>query len=304
MMLSFKEVMLEDRQWMDQLFQMGKRGSLDYNFTTCFVWRYILNYHIARLDDYLILRSEPKNPTYLFPAGQGPLEPVIRAMAEDAKSVGFPLRFCAVLADDKARLEEAFPGKFEFTLSRDIADYVYETQALATLSGKKLAAKRNHIHRFLDNHPTWQYEPIDKNNMDDVQQMHMAWCLQAGCLKDGALLDSGLSDEYCAVEQALKHFDELGLSGGLIRAEGRVIAFSMGDPLNENTFLVHFEKAYSDIQGAYPMINQQFILHNCMNYTYVNREEDAGVEGLRHAKLSYNPLLLVEKYTAELKEPI
>ncbi len=304
MMLSFKEITLEDRQWMDPLFQMGKRGSLDYNFTTCFVWRYIYNYHIARLGDYLILRSEPKDPTYLFPAGQGPLTPVIQAMAEDAKSLGAPLRFNTVLAGDKTRLEEAFPGKFEFTLSRDAADYIYETQSLATLSGKKLAAKRNHIHRFLDNHPTWQYEPIHRDNISDVQQMHMAWCLQAGCQSDGTLADSGLSDEYCAVEQALKHFYELRLSGGLIRAESRVIAFSMGDPLNEDTFLVHFEKAYSDIQGAYPMINQQFILHNCMDYAYVNREEDAGVEGLRHAKMSYHPHLLVEKYTAEQKEPI
>lgn len=83
-----------------------------------------------------------------------------------------------------------------------------------------------------------------------------------------------------------------------------MVAFTIGDPLNEDTYLVHFEKAYAEMQGAYPMINQQFVLHNCMQYKYVNREEDAGVEGLRRAKLSYNPVLLVEKYIATLKEPL
>ncbi len=299
MNLDYKEVTLNDKQWVESLLKMSDRGSLEYNFTTCFVWRHIYNFHIARLDDYLILRSDPNNPSFLFPAGKGPLEPVIKTLAAEAKDKGVPLVFNTVLPNDKAKLEELYPGKFEFEYYRNGADYIYETQSLATLSGKKLSAKRNHIHRFLDNHPTWQYEPVSKANIDDIKQMNMAWCLQAGCNQD-----SGLNDEYCAVEQAMRHYDELGLSGGLIRAEGRVVAFSMGDPLNEDTFLVHFEKAFADIQGAYPMINQQFVQHNCMDFAYVNREEDAGVQGLRHAKLSYNPERLVEKYIATQKEPL
>ena len=106
------------------------------------------------------------------------------------------------------------------------------------------------------------------------------------------------------MESAIRHFNELGLSGGLIRAEGKVVAFSIGDPLNDDTFLVHFEKAFADVQGAYQMINQQFVQRNCMAYRYINREEDAGVKGLRHAKMSYNPVMLVEKYLATLKEPL
>lgn len=298
MKLDYKEVALSDREWMDRLFAMGDRGALEYSFTTSFLWRHIYQFRVARMDDYLILQSEPKNPTYLFPQGQGPLPPVIDALIADAAKTGVPLYFNTLLPGEKARLEELYPGRFEFTYYRDGADYIYDTQSLATLSGKKLAAKRNHIHRFLDNHPSWAYEPLTEQNMNEARQMNMAWCLQVGCRDDAAL-----SDEYCAVEQALRHFRELKLSGGLLRAEGRVIAFSIGDPLNEDTFLVHFEKAFADIQGAYPMINQQFVQHHCMAYPYVNREEDAGVEGLRKAKLSYNPLRLVEKYQAVLKEP-
>ncbi len=299
MSLHFQDVTIQDKEWVEPLLRLSERGSLEYNFTTTFVWRNVYSFHIARMDDYFILRSDPKNPTYVFPAGRGPLEPVIRALEADARQAGVPLCFNTVLPDAKARLEALFPGKFTFTYIRDNADYVYDTQALATLAGKKLASKRNHIHRFLDNHPDWQYEPLSADNLNEVRLMNTEWVIQTGCAPD-----TGLSDEYCAVESAIRHYDELNLSGGLIRAEGKVVAFSIGDPLSEDTFLVHFEKAFPDIQGAYPMINQQFVQHNCMAYPFVNREEDAGIPGLRSAKLSYHPLRLVEKYTATLTEPI
>ena len=297
--LHFEEVTLKDREWIDPLLTMSGRKSLDYNFTTAFVWRNIYNYHIAHMDDYFLLRADPQNPVYQFPAGQGPVEPVILALQADAARAGVTLKLNAVLPEHKEKLEEAFPGKFSFDLDRDGADYVYETRSLATLSGKKLSAKRNHINRFLENNPNWQYEPLSQDNINDVRQMNTVWMMQAGCDPDMAL-----TDEYCAVESALRYYDELGLSGGLLRVEGKVIAFSIGDPLNDDTFLVHFEKAFSDIQGAYPMINQQFIQHTCLDYAFVDREEDAGVTGLRQAKLSYRPAMLVEKYIATLKEPL
>ena len=297
--LQFREITLEDKAWIDPLLAMGARGSLEYNFTTTYVWRNVYCFRIARMNDYFLLRAGTDEPSYLFPAGSGPLEPVILALQEDARKFGVPLTFNTVLPDAKAWLERTYPGKFTFEYWRDGADYVYETQALATLAGRKLAAKRNHIHRFLDGHPDWQYEPITADNLEDVGKMNHLWCVENGCAEN-----LGISDEYCAVVSAIHHFDELKLSGGLIRSEGKVIAFSIGDPLSEDTFLVHFEKAFADIQGAYPMINQQFVQHNCMNYAFVNREEDAGIEGLRRAKESYHPLRLVEKYVATCKEPI
>ena len=297
MKLDYKEIELDDREWMDPLFKMSGRGSLEYSFTTTFLWRCTYKYKAARLNDYLIILCDPNDPTYIFPAGQGPLEPVIQALIEDARQKGTKLTFNTILSKDKERLEQLYPGRFEFTPFRDGQDYVYTTQSLATLTGKKLAAKRNHIHRFTDNHPSWTYEPLTQKNMDETRQMNMAWCLQAGCLED-----SSLYNESCAVEQAFRHFSELKLDGGVLRTEGRVVGFSIGDPLSEDTYLVHFEKAFADMQGAYPMINQQFVLHNCMDYAFVNREEDAGVPGLRQAKLSYCPDHLVEKYQATLVE--
>ena len=85
------------------------------------------------------------------------------------------------------------------------------------------------------------------------------------------------------------------LAGGILKVDGEIIAFTLGEPVCSDTFVVHIEKAFAEIQGAYPMINQQFVEHECQEYTYVNREEDTGAEGLRKAKLSYRPVFMVEK---------
>ena len=92
------------------------------------------------------------------------------------------------------------------------------------------------------------------------------------------------------------------LVGGILRVEGEIVAFTMGEKLCEDTFVVHIEKAYADVDGAYPMINQQFVQHECMDYQYVNREEDTGADGLRQAKMSYRPAFLEEKGYVTLKK--
>ena len=94
----------------------------------------------------------------------------------------------------------------------------------------------------------------------------------------------------------------LDLKGGILRIDGKIVAFTIGEPICPDTFVVHIEKAYADVPGAYTMINQQFVEHECMDYKYVNREDDAGSEGLRKAKLSYKPVFMVEKGHVHEKE--
>ena len=120
--------------------------------------------------------------------------------------------------------------------------------------------------------------------------MALKWCEQNGCRKDDEK-----NSEICVTMNSLRLLEELELIGGILRVEGEVVAFTIGEPISDDTFVVHIEKAYAEIQGAYPMINQQFVEHECLKYKYVNREEDTGAEGLRKAKLSYQPVFLVEK---------
>jgi hypothetical protein len=126
-------------------------------------------------------------------------------------------------------------------------------------------------------------------------EMHRQWSI-LHCQKENTTLES----ESCATRKALQLFNQLELKGGVLRVDGKVIAFTLGQAINPTTFDICIEKALSDYEGAYPMINQQFLKHQLSNYIYVNREEDLGEEGLRKAKLSYHPLKLVSKYNATL----
>ena len=195
--------------------------------------------------------------------------------------------------DNFELLEKWYPGRFQIEYERDNADYVYESEKLAALPGKKLHGKRNHVNKFKSIYANrWSYESISRENVEECFQMALRWRNDNGCNED---LEKNA--EMCVTLNALRLFEELGLTGGVLRVDGEIVAFTIGEPVCSDTFVVHIEKAYAEIPGAYNMINQQFVEHECMDYTYVNREEDTGAEGLRRAKLSYRPVFLVEKGT-------
>lgn len=293
-MLQLREVQIEDKAWFDALVEGCPHNTLEYNFTTTFIWRKIFKLKIAERDDFLVLFSDSEKPSFLYPYGKGDRKPVLDEIMAHCKEVGIVPAFHSVSPIAKEELESLYPGKFTFTESRDGADYIYDRESLATLKGKKLSSKRNHINRFVEAYPDWTYERITKENIDEVYDMNVKWCKLADCKNEPSL-----QEEACAVKQAFGHFFDLKLDGGLLRAGDKIVAYSMGDRLNEQTYLVHIEKAYADVQGAYPMINKQFVLNNMEGYLYVDREDDAGDEGLRKAKLSYRPAILSEKYYAK-----
>ena len=202
-----------------------------------------------------------------------------------------PFRMYNLTPDNFAQLEEWYPGRFQIEYDRDSADYVYESEKLATLSGKKLHSKRNHINKFKALYGgRWSYEAITAGNVEECFQMALKWRDQNGCEDDPEK-----RGEICVTMNALRLFEELELKGGILKIDGEVVAFTIGEPVCSDTFVVHIEKAFADVEGAYPMINQQFVEHECRDYLYVNREEDTGAEGLRKAKLSYRPVFMVEK---------
>ena len=159
-----------------------------------------------------------------------------------------------------------------------------------SLAGKKLHGKRNHINKFKALYPDWSYEPLNDDNVEDCFQMALKWRNKNGCEDDPEK-----NAEMCVTLNSLRLYKELGLKGGVLKADGKIVAFTVGEPVSDDTFVVHIEKAFAEVDGAYPMINQQFVQHECMEYEYVNREEDTGAEGLRKAKLSYRPAFLEEK---------
>lgn len=298
-MLDFRRIALNDKEWIDPLLKMsGFRGS-EYTFTNNFNYRKIYNIEVTRMENYYLLRSgvEPERNSYFYPAGSGDVKPVIEALIEDACSRGAPFRMHGVEQESVAVLETLFPGRFCFEENRDSFDYIYESEKLITLAGKKLHSKRNFINRFQAEHEgAWSYEALTPKNLDECWEMNVEWCAQSGCGEDLSLME-----EACAVRNCFNNFTALALQGGVLRVEGKIAAYTMGLPVNADTFIIHVEKAFASVAGAYPMINQQFAAHNCADYKYINREDDVGDEGLRKAKLSYKPAILLEKYIVTLK---
>ncbi|MDL2232029.1 phosphatidylglycerol lysyltransferase domain-containing protein [Ruminococcaceae bacterium OttesenSCG-928-L11] len=294
--LHFKEIALSDREWMEPLLRASDYRSEEYSFTFAYVWRGVFAYKAARYRDMLIIKSEREThpPSYLFPAGSGDIGAVIEALIHDARANGHGLLFHTILPEQIQVLETLYPGRFHITPIRDYWDYLYDAQSLITLAGKKLHAKRNHINRFKENNPDWTYEPITHDNLPEVLAMTDQW------LEGHEVKSKTLMQESRAVCAAIRDFDALGLDGGAIRTGGRIVAFSMGDRLSSDTYHIQIEKAFGDVQGAYAIINQQFAAHNCADYRYINREDDSGQEGLRKAKESYRPVMMVEKHIAKL----
>ena len=246
------------------------------------------------MEDTLVFKSEDDGLAFAFPAGEPEnVKKALEVLMEYSKERGYPFCMYNVTPDFFALLEEWYPGRFQIEYNEDDADYVYESEKLATLSGKKLHSKRNHVNKFKTEYKgRWSYEPITKDNLEECFQMGLKWRNDNGCEED-----EEKNAEICVTLNSLRLFEELELVGGILRVDGEIVAFTIGEPICSDTFVVHIEKAYADISGAYNMINQQFVEHECMNYKYVNREEDTGSEGLRKAKRSYRPVFMVEKGT-------
>lgn len=304
-MLEFREPQLSDKPWVDDLLRRSDNRGCEYNFTNLYAWQDAYHHKFARMGDFLLVHlCGGVGCSYLYPAGSGDVKAVIEALREHAGERGQPLRLVCLTHEQTEELERLYPGKFAFDADRDGYDYLYEIERLADLEGKKLHNKRNHCNRFIDNNPDWTFEEITPATLPECLEMDREW-YRRSMLREGAAEEQDLGNEGRALRLAMDHFEELGLEGGLIRVFGEVVAFTMGDSLSSDTFDLHFEKAYGELQGAYAMINREFakwVREHHPNIRYLNREDDMGVEGLRKAKESYYPDLMVEKHSAVWKE--
>lgn len=240
---------------------------------------------------------------YPYPIGNGDKRAVLEEIFRDAKERGIPCRLAGLTEADKEELETWFPGKFHLRSSRDSYDYVYAIDDLADLKGRKFQKKRNHTNRFLAEHPQYEVVPLTVCNLPLAQHMVNDWFLTRH--KEDPEGDYLL--ENIALVRAFHNYAALGMEGILLIEDGTVLAVTMGSRMNRDTFDIHFEKAREDVDGSYTVVNQEFARYLRLKYpdaAYLDREDDMGLEGLRKAKLSYNPHHLVEKYHATCAEDL
>ena len=289
--MHFQEIDISDKGWIDSLLRLSDFRGAEYCFTNLFVWKHVFQTCVARYQDFLLIRSQGEGRVVdIYPAGQGNVRELITRLMQQAVQGQRDFCMAGVPAVALAGLQELFPGQFEPVPARNSWDYIYNVADLRELHGKKYQSKRNHIARFTEL-PQWQYEPIGPHNIADCLEMNHQWCKEVDCRGNPSL-----RAEMQAATTGLMHFEALGLEGAMLRVDGRVVAYTVGEPLNSDTYIVHTEKAFSEVRGAYPCMNREFVRNRMDGFQYVNREDDAGDEGLRKAKNSYHPALMQEKY--------
>jgi hypothetical protein len=300
MSIVFKAVSIADKAVVTSFTMKSPFRNCDFSFANICSWRFLYKSEYTVAEDFLLIRfriGESERPVYMCPVGEGDISHAIALLEEDSLQQGSPLRMAGVTPEAKQMLEEAFPGGFRFIAERDYFDYIYLREDLTGLSGKKYQAKRNHINHFTKQY-RYEYRPISPELVSECLLLEAEWYKANRSDSDEATL----SHERRSLTFALQHAGELGLSGGVICVEGQIVAFSFGAPINSDTFGIHAEKGDISYNGVYSVMNCEFASRIPPRYTYINREEDLGIPGLRQAKQSYRPAILLEKYTA-VKKP-
>lgn len=298
-MMTFKDITPEDKEIITRYTFNSSWRNCDLSFSNLCSWRFMYNTVFAEQDGFLILKFWNRNGlAYMMPVGEGDIKHVLEEMIEDSKREGGDFYMLGASEDMKRTLDEVMPGRFSFRSYKGYADYLYLRTDLSELAGKKFQPKRNHINKFLKTYPDHAFLPIRPESIPECLRLADEWCKANNCDQH-----EGTGNEHRAIIDAFSHFEQLGLTGGILRVNGKIVAFTFGMPICKDTFGVHVEKADITIEGAYATINYEFANTISEQYTYINREEDLGIEGLRKAKLSYHPAEILEKGMACLINP-
>ena len=296
-MLKFQPVTINDKEIVQSYFDKVSFGNCDFSFSNIFSWKLSYDTTFAVENDFLYIRFLPLGglPGYLFPVGNGDIKMAIERLMQDADDRETEPRLYAITQKMFDLLDNAIPGKFIYEKDRDWYEYIYSSEDLINLTGKKFQAKRNHINKFKRTYE-WEYLPLTRDIIPDCLELYERWCGENG----GCNTEQTLIEERIATQNTFKQFEKLSLKGGALRINGEILAYSYGQQLTKDIFGIHAEKCLYEIDGGYATMNNEFAKHNCADYAFINREEDLGVESLRQAKLSYNPVILLEKGQAKI----
>lgn len=288
-MEGFHPLGLEDRGALGRALKHEQPVTSELTFTNLYMWRELYRPQLGELAGCLavVCHVPGEAPFALPPFGPGEHAEAVAGLCRAMAAAGAEPR----LARAPQALADALePGSYTITPTPEHSDYVYLARELIDLPGRRFHKKKNHLNKFLKNND-FEYKRLDGELVESVLDMQNAWCQLRDC-------DSqpGLANEDQAIFNALSDFDRLDCLGGAIVIGGSVEAFTLGEPLNDVTAVVHIEKANPDIDGLYAAINNLFCRDAWGEMEYVNREQDLGLAGLRKAKRSYQPHHMVDKH--------
>lgn len=296
-----KPIEITHKKIFDEYFQKYPPKISEFTFTNIFMWRNYYNFLFMKFKNHLILfsndylknRKKPinnalKNHLYFFPPiGPNP-DKVIVELFENLENV----EIHRVSEEICERLKENDNfNDLNLVCLEDCNnwDYVYNRDDILNLTGNKYRQNRRWLQKFLDTY-NYDFQLLTGNLIEKCKELQLEWCVIRACTED-----ESLEAEQEAIYEALNNFDTLGFNGGLLCVDNKCAAYTFGEMLNENTLVIHIEKAHIEYNGAYQAINNLFLKSCCVNAIYVNREQDLGIAGLRRAKESYKPIKMIKK---------
>lgn len=295
----FKDISIDSKEELDKYFNLVDYEACEYCFTTLYLWQHVYKtkYYIG--EDFAVIMAEYEGNSFsILPlAKKEKLPEVIDFVIKHFEDLNKKIYFRGITKEVVELLEQRYPDKFEYTQERDLFDYIYDGESLRTLTGKKNQKKRNHLNYFLKEFEgRYEYKILDEKDFNECINLMEKWIDNKDNNDEH---DEGIDDELVGIKKTFNDYkilkDKLKVAGVYI--DGELVAFTIGEYLNDNMALIHIEKADANIRGLYQYINQQFVANEFKDVEFVNREEDLGIPGLRKAKLSYHPIRFVEKYT-------
>ncbi len=306
--MTFHPLALSDREAMQAVTLHSGRRNCNYTFANLVGWKFLFDTEVCVLENAVVLRyTFDGQRSYMVCTAEELSMELIEALFDDSdgdlrlmgledsqveqlSNLKAPLSSPRLGGSTDAKTYLPQSGEVRRGLSvepvRDQYDYIYRRTDLATLRGKHLDSKRNHIHRFRAEHPDFEYRPLTPELFDECRRLTEIW-------QEFKAASDTINAEHRVMETIFSNWDALGMTGGSIFVDGRIVAFTYGSAVTTDTLDVCVEKADRHVEGAFAIINQQFAEHLPEQYIYLNREEDMGIPGLRQAKLSYHPEILL-----------
>ena len=298
--MTFHPLKLSDREAMQAVTLPSGRRNCNYNFANLVGWQFWYSTEVCVLENAVVLRyTFDGQRAYMVCTSEALSPELIEALFDDSNGD------LTLIGLEDSQVSQFSNLKPQISIisepDRDQYDYIYRRADLATLHGRHLDAKRNHIHRFRAEHPDFEYRPLTPELFDECRRLTEIWQVE----KNVNVNDNGnetIDAEHRVMETIFSNWDALGMIGGSIFVDGCMVAFTYGAAVTAETFDVCVEKADRHVEGAFAIINQQFAEHLPEQYIYLNREEDMGIPGLRQAKLSYHPEILLTYNVVHITE--
>ena len=291
-MLNFHTLTIADREAYQAVSLGSGRRNCNFTFANLVGWQFWFRTEVCLLPDVAVLRFtlDGERAYMLCMAGTPPCE-LLQTLCEDS---GHRLTLLGLEDEAAQQLQQNACSEgidIAVVAQRNQYDYIYRRSDLAAMAGGKLKAKRNHINKFRTEHPDFEYRELTPAMFDACRRLEKLWREARG--DNNPVYGDTIAAEQRVMETVFAHWDELGMLGGSIWLDGRMVAFTYGAAVTDDCFDVCVEKADRTVDGLFSVVCQQFCAHLPEQYTYINREEDMGLEGLRKSKLSYHPEILL-----------